>query len=319
MKKPIRKVRPFQNKARVVLIVGFLGTGKTSLLKHIVTGKSDLSGTVLIINEFGKIGIDGSLIKKEDAEIIELTSGCICCTLAMDLRILLDKILKQYEPHTIFIEASGVADPRSLISIFNEEEIRSHILGNKTVTVIDAGFWEIRTIIGDIFHCQIDPADLILVNKVDLLPDDKVNQCLREVREMYPRSEVRPTVHCRIDLEKILWSDKAAEEVLPLRDHQKLHGSETAEESFETLSYVNSGTMDEDCFKRFIRELSINVFRVKGTVRFHNRSMMLNHVGGKSEWIEEDSAVETRLVFIGWKIKEEEILLKLKGCLLSAR
>jgi len=302
------------NQTRIVLLAGFLGAGKTTLLNHIISGRTDMSGILVIVNEFGNIGIDASLIKKQDAEIIELTSGCICCTLAIDLRMLLDKIWKQYNPDTVYIEASGVADPHSLISIFNDDEISSHIDSYRTVTVLDAGFWEMRTIMGDIFRCQIDPADLILMNKVDLLEAEKVTQYLNEVKEILPRTKVLPTVHCRIDLESVLWSETIEANTPFSHDHDKRHGTKMSDKSFVTFSYRNSDPLDEDCFKKFVNELPFNIFRMKGTVRFQDRTAMINHVGGKSDWTDEDKVTETSLIFIGWDIESEGTLLKLKKC-----
>jgi len=101
-----------QYKARVILLSGFLGAGKTTLLKHILSWRSDMSGTVVIVNEFGEVGIDGSLLRNAGTDVVELTSGCICCTLSTDLKQSLERIWAQYRPQRILIESSGVAAPR---------------------------------------------------------------------------------------------------------------------------------------------------------------------------------------------------------------
>ncbi|MBI4767920.1 MAG: GTP-binding protein [Deltaproteobacteria bacterium] len=302
-------------KTRIVLLAGFLGAGKTTLLNHIISGKTEMSGIVVIINEFGSIGVDASLIKKKNTEVIELVSGCVCCTLATDLRILLDKIWKTYNPHTLFIEASGVADPHTLISMFKEDGIKSQIESYRTVTVLDAGFWEMRSIMGDIFRCQVDPADLILFNKVDLLEADIIERYLDEVKEILPYTPVVPTVRCRIDLESVLWSDSIKSHTLFSHDHDKGPGPQKADKGFVTLSYQNSEPLDESCFKEFVTELPLNIFRMKGTVRFQDRTVMVNYVGGKNEWTDEGKDSETRLVFIGWDVASEKTLLRLKECL----
>ena len=305
------------NKSKIILIAGFLGAGKTTLLRHIISGKRDMSGLVLVINEFGKIGIDATLIKKEEADIIELTSGCICCTLAIDLKILLKKIFFQYNPHTIFVEASGVADPRSIISVFKEKEIAAHILAQRTVTVLDAGFWEMRSIMGDIFHSQLDPADLILFNKVDLLETDKIKQYLYQVKQELPHTRVIPTVYGRIDLESVLWGHLKQQSKSSVDDHFLEHKAHSAAEGFATFSFQDSSPLNEVCFKRFVSDMPLNIFRLKGTVRFQDRTVMINHVGGKSEWTDEDKVDETRLIFIGWDIECDETLARLKECLMG--
>ncbi len=305
------------NESRVVLLAGFLGAGKTTLLKQVLSSKTDMSDTVVIINEFGEIGIDASLIQRQDAEIIELTSGCICCTLALDLRVLLKKIWKRYEPRSIFIEASGIADPNSLISVFNDDEIRRHIKSYRTVTVLDADFWEMRTIMGKIFQCQIEPADLILLNKIDLIDAGKVLQYLKEIRESNPGTTVVPTVHCRTDIEDILWGDSYSDDPRLSHDHNEEHSAHIDENGFVTFSYCNSQPMDEACFKRFVRELPFEMFRMKGTVQFRNRNVLVNHVGGKSEWSDQGRIGETRLTFTGWNTTYAEAEQKLKECQMS--
>ena len=301
-------------KTRLILLAGFLGAGKTTLLKQILSNKTDMSDTVVIINEFGEIGIDASLIQRQDAEIVELTSGCICCTLALDLGILLKKIWAQYDPRYIIIEASGVADPNSLISVFQDDEIEAHIESFKTVTVLDADFWEMRTIMGKIFQCQIEPSDLILLNKIDSIDAEKVKQYLKEIQESLPGIRVVPTTYCRTDLLDILWRDDYSNHprlsIAPNVDHHE-HQDDNR---FVTYSYVSSQSMDETCFKRFVQELPFDVFRMKGTVQFRDRTAEVNHVGGKCELLEQARISQTRLTFIGWNTTFTEIERKLKKC-----
>jgi len=307
------------NQSRVILLAGFLGAGKTTLLKQVLSSKTDMSDTVVIINEFGEIGIDASLVQRRDADIVELTSGCICCTLALDLRILLKKIWVRYDPRYIIIEASGVADPNSLISMFNDDEIKCHIKSYKTVTVLDADFWEMRTIMGKIFNCQIEPADLILLNKIDSIDAEKVTQYMEEIRKSLPGITVIPTVHCRTDLEDVLWGDSRSDHPRLSHNHNEGHGAHTDENGFVTFSYCHSRPMDEDCFKRFVRELPFEIFRLKGTVQFRDRNVLINHVGGKSEWSDRGRVGETRLTFIGWDITYTETEQKLKECQISSQ
>ena len=112
----MKNISQFSKKssADVILISGFLGSGKTTLLKRILAWDDDLSGTVVLVNEFGDVGIDGSLLKDSGSDVVELTSGCICCTLGADLRQSLHNIMERFIPSRILIEASGVVDPVSI-------------------------------------------------------------------------------------------------------------------------------------------------------------------------------------------------------------
>jgi G3E family GTPase len=106
------------SKTKVLVLAGFLGAGKTTLLKRILSWETDLSDTVVIVNEFGAVGIDGSLLADAGSDVVELTSGCVCCSLQADLNQTLKKIQKQFNPKRIFIEATGVADPLAIRKFF---------------------------------------------------------------------------------------------------------------------------------------------------------------------------------------------------------
>lgn len=188
-----------KSSAAVILISGFLGSGKTTLLKRILTWDDDLSGTVVLVNEFGKVGIDGSLLKDSGSDVVELTSGCICCTLVADLRQSLHSLMERFSPSRILIEASGVADPVSIRAILQEKDLSEKFALKKIITVLDADLWEGREIFGRLFYHQLDSADLILLNKVDLLEKQKISACLKEIHELIPAARVVPTIRCNID------------------------------------------------------------------------------------------------------------------------
>ena len=167
-------------KAGLLLLSGFLGAGKTTLLKRIISWETDLSETAVLVNEFGDIGIDGSLLKNSGSEVIEITSGCICCTLSADLKQSLTKIWNQFKPRRILIESSGVADPSSLTSILNQRDVSQCMELQKIITVLDADFWEAREAFGPLFYNQLKEAHLILLNKIDLIEKSKVARFLKE-------------------------------------------------------------------------------------------------------------------------------------------
>ncbi len=138
-------------KTSVILLSGFLGAGKTTLLKQILSWDSDLSGTVVIVNEFGEVGIDGSLLKDTGSNVVELTSGCICCTLSSDLKQSLEKIHEDLKPKRVLIESSGVADPTAIRSVLSEGSLSRCMHLQKIITVLDAELWEAREAFGPLF------------------------------------------------------------------------------------------------------------------------------------------------------------------------
>lgn len=285
-----------------------------------------MSDTVLIVNEFGDIGIDGSLLEGEKAEMIELTGGCICCTLLIDLTVTLRTVIDRLNPRWILIETSGIADPRNIMAALRQEDISGKLTLHQTITVLDADCWEVRSVFGDLFTLQLEAANLLLVNKVDLIPPETVGAYLREIRDSLPRTQIVPTVHCRIDpdvfwfrpetLETQDWPEDDLMKTASLDGHGHEHGlAGPATKHFVTFSFLEDRPVGERCFKKFIEALPVEVFRLKGTIRFPDRTMLLNFVAGKAEWAPWPGDQTNRLVFVGWNISGDETLGRLKQCL----
>jgi G3E family GTPase len=323
-------------KADILLLAGFLGAGKTTLLKRILSWEADLSETVVLVNEFGDIGIDGALLKDSGSDVIELTSGCICCTLSADLHQSLTRLWKRFKPRRILVEASGVADPKSITTVLQDPVIGQHMELKKIITVLEADIWGAREVFGQLFYNQLEMAHLILLNKIDLMAAEKIPQFLEEIHEVIPDCQVVPTIQCEIDPET-LWT-QAQPKISGLKPIQffqpaSLDGKSDSPDShpagqehdghpaksvnFVMFSFRDSGIIDEARFKKFIRNLPWELFRIKGAVRFADRLEMLNFVGGKSEWSPWEGDAETQLAFIGWKINEQKTLKDLKRCLVE--
>ena len=317
-----------REKTRVILLSGFLGAGKTTLLKRILSWESDLADTVVLVNEFGDVGIDGALLKDSGSDVVELTSGCICCTLSADLYQSLARIRQQFSPRRIFIEASGVADPVTTAAVISERDLARYMVLSKIVTVLDADFWAAREAFGTLFYNQLEMADLILLNKVDLLEDGQAVRFLNEIHHTLPGSQVVPTIHCGID-PQTLWRDSKPKTtglkpiqffqpestVRNLQSDRAVPDRKAVDASkYVSFAFESAQSVDENSFNLFIEELPWEVFRIKGPVQFTDRVELLNFVGGKSDWLPWEGESQTQLVFIGWDIDPDEILKKAARC-----
>jgi G3E family GTPase len=322
-----------RHKSAVFLLSGFLGAGKTTLLKRILAWETDLSDTVVLVNEFGDVGIDGDLLKKTGLDVVEITSGCICCTLNANLKQSLVSIWERYQPRRIFIEASGVADPTAVLTVLEDPPLNDTMVLEKIVTVLEADLWEAHENFGRLFYNQLNAAHLILLNKIDQLDEWKIPRYLDEIHAIIPGCQVVPTLRCSID-PATLWTPATAKRIMlePMHFLQEIasdgvgqssrdepgegrgHATAIPADQFVTFSFEDSRTMDEMCFNRFLEALPREVFRIKGPVRFADRTEIVNFVGGQGEWYKWDGQPKTRLAFIGWKVDPREILDRLGRC-----
>lgn len=311
------EITPDGKKAVVILLAGFLGSGKTTLLKQILSWETDLSGTVVMVNEFGDVGIDGSLLKDSGSDVVEMTSGCICCTLTADLKQSLERIHRRFNPDRVLIEASGVADPTSIATVISETGLKECMTLQKIITVLDADFWEARGSFGRLFYNQLEMANLILLNKIDLLDQDLIPRFLKEIHEEISDCQVIPTLYCRVDPET-LWMDKKPKRIgIPSFGHFHATDESSSVDSsrYVTFSFQTTHRVNEECFRQFVMDLPFEMFRMKGPVRFEDRTVMINFVGGRCDWLSWEEEGETQLAFIGWDIQQDAVLPKLKSCL----
>src|SRR6056300_520559 len=171
----------------ITVVAGFLGAGKTTLLNHILQGEHGHRIAVLV-NDFGSINIDAELITEVGDGMVNLANGCICCSIRSDL---IGAVLKMAglpdRPEHILIESSGVADPAGIVSSFLEPEIWGRVQLDGVVTVVDAE--QVLTLPDEearLARAQVAGADLLVLNKVDLVDAEKLDEVKTRVREIKP-------------------------------------------------------------------------------------------------------------------------------------
>ena len=217
---------------KIDIFSGFLGAGKTTLIKKLLKEAMDASKVVLIENEFGEIGIDGGFLKEAGVEIKEMNSGCICCSLVGDFGSSLAEVLDKYHPERILIEPSGVGKLSDVMKAVQNVKSDVDVQLNSAVVVVDANKCKMYAKnFGEFFLNQIEHAGTIILSRTADISESKLNAALEIIREHNSKATVITTPWDELDGKKILETIENAkdleaelmEEVAKLHDEHEHH------------------------------------------------------------------------------------------------
>ncbi|MBK1988211.1 GTP-binding protein [Sphaerospermopsis aphanizomenoides BCCUSP55] len=212
----------------VTIITGFLGSGKTTLLNHILTNQQGIK-TAVLVNEFGEIGIDNELIVATNDNMVELSNGCICCTINNDLVDAVYKVLEREEKlDYLVVETTGLADPLPVAMTFLGSELRDLTRLDSIITVVDAANYSLDLFNSQAAFSQITYGDVILLNKADLVDEPTLQELERKINEVKEGARIIRTKNSQVPLPLILSvglfeSDKYFESETHEHDHHDHH------------------------------------------------------------------------------------------------
>ena len=176
---------PATSNVPVTILSGFLGAGKTTLLNHILSNQQGVK-TAVLVNEFGEIGIDNDLIVTTDEDMVELSNGCICCSINDELMEAVERVIERPEPlDYIVVETTGLADPLPVAMTFLGSELRDQTRLDSIITLIDAENFDDVVLDTEVGRAQVIYGDILLLNKCDLVSEERleaVEQQLRDVK-----------------------------------------------------------------------------------------------------------------------------------------
>jgi putative photosynthetic complex assembly protein 2 len=173
------------------IVVGFLGAGKTTYMRRLLAAADPDVKTVVLVNDFGSVGVDGSLLSGRGAEVVELPNGCICCSLRKDLAAQLIETIERWAPRRVLIEPSGVADVASLLAVLNQPDVRPLLRSQTVCTVIDAGaFLRDFARMPEYFEAQAALAPTLIVNKTDLASPAELSMITTTLRAINPAAAI---------------------------------------------------------------------------------------------------------------------------------
>ena len=325
------------NQIPVTLITGFLGSGKTTLLSSILK-KKEMQKTAVIINEFGEIGLDHALIEHTDENIVELQSGCICCTIQGDLNKtlidLFDKMMngKVSSFNRILIETTGLANPVPIIHTLMSsiELIRIYSLDG-VITVVDSINGEKTLDLHEESLKQLALAEKIILSKTDIVDKDEINSLIYRIKEINPVSQIVFSKFGNIPLEEIFGLGaydpyKKSEDVKKWlaaekykdKKHHHHHDVNRHSENIRAFSMMSEKPVNMIAFS-FFRDmitaaLGANLLRMKGIINIAGEEHPavihgVQHIFHPVQWLETwpDNDRRTKLVFITQNIKKEQI------------
>jgi G3E family GTPase len=284
----------------IMLITGSLGSGKTTLLRRILD-TSDLRIAV-VMNEFGEIAIDSRVIQGENVQIVELTGGCVCCSITGEFEAAVREIIETVKPELIAVEATGVAEADALV--YEVEDNLPEVRLDCVVSIVDAYLSIKYPSVGYTTRTQLEVADIVLVNKIDLVTTDEEKEVEAQIRRYNDVAIFFKTVGCDLDTHLLFGLD-LGKRAFSLNHH--------GEAEFHSFTYTTESLLDEGKFRETAMDLPPSVFRAKGFVRFPGGSCLFNYVIGRPE-LEPFHADKTQLVFIGRHLEtdEQDILNRLR-------
>ncbi|RSK26182.1 GTP-binding protein [Bacillus sp. HMF5848] len=367
----------------VTVLSGFLGSGKTTLLNHILTNKENKKIAV-IVNDMSEVNIDASLIKqggfsRTEEKMIELQNGCICCTLREDLMIEVERLVKSADIDYIVIESTGIAEPIPVAQTFTyiDEELGINLSEfcrlDTMVTVVDGNrFWhdfacgeslldrkqatdetDTREVV-DLLIDQIEFANVILLNKTDLISEEDCDELQAVLRKLNPDAKILNSVHSVVRLDEVINThmfdfDKASQGAGWIKELNEEHTPETEEYGISSFVYRSRKPFHPERWRTWLEDWPVDVIRAKGFFWLASRpdmSGLLSQAGtsimfqAAGPWVasyteeeresvlrEEPELLErwddtygdrmNEIVFIGLDMNREAIEASLNTCLLT--
>ena len=278
----------------ITLVTGPLGSGKTTLLRHILATKP--AKIAIVMNEFGEIAIDTKVIEGKNVRIAELGGGCVCCSLLGEFEAAVNEISEKVAPEMIIVETTGLAEPEALV--FNIQEAIPQCRLDGVVSVIDADMLGRFPELGHTTRLQIEDADILILNKIDLIRPTQIEPLETRLREINSTAAIVRTERGRIDPELLFGIPQSREKKIVRPGHR--HQPE-----FESFAFSSDKIFSRDCFERFAESLPAAMIRAKGFVRFADGAQLFNFVAGRWE-LEPFDTAETQLVFIGKEVTKQK-------------
>jgi len=312
----------------VTVLTGYLGAGKTTLLNRILTEQHGKKFAV-VINEFGELGVDNDLVVDADEEVFEMNNGCICCTVRGDLIRIIGGLMKRRGRFDgIIVETTGLADPAPVAqTFFADEDVKRATKLDAIVTVVDAKNLPARLADSKEAGEQIAFADIILVNKMDLVTEAEAAEVERRIRAINPYAEIRRSTKSAVPIEAVIGRDAFSLERILERAPDFLSGEDDHEHDSEvnSVSFEVAAPIDAEKFNAWITQLLASkgqdLLRTKGILYYANETRRFAfqavHMIADGDFIGEIKPGDPRrskIVFIGRDLNRPQLRRGFESC-----
>ncbi len=316
----------------VTVLTGYLGAGKTTLLNRILTENHGKKFAV-IINEFGELGVDNDLVVDADEEVFEMNNGCICCTVRGDMIRILSGLMKRRDRFDgIILETTGLADPAPVAqTFFVDEDVKKATRLDSIVTVVDAKHLAAR--LGDSREAeeQIAFADLILLNKMDLVTEEEAQAVEAKIRAINPMAELVRSIKSNVDIDSVIGRDAFNLERILAREPDFLSGDDDHEHDSEvnSVSFEVERPIDPEKFNAWMTDLLAakgqDLLRTKGILAYPGEdrrfAFQAVHMIADGDYIspwKEGDARRSKIVFIGRDLSRPALRRGFEACQVPA-
>ncbi len=320
----------------VDIVFGFLGSGKTTFIRRILHQWGESERIVVLVNEFGDVGIDGDLLSGQGGDVVEMPSGCICCTLQADFRSQLTDIINDLRPQRLVIEPTGVATIGQIRAILDAQLFEGHFERIHNIQVVDAaGFMGLYKANRHFVESQIQKAHLVLLNKRDLVETRQSALIRNAISAINPEAAVLPCEYAAVDWAEYraalpaessgttrghVITDAVHDHVETVDEHAHVHEDQDAL-GYQSLGFVfGDWTFDKEALERFFRRLNTantawgEIVRAKGIFRVPGGWSLMELAGTEFSIQPVSGTAQSKVSVIGKQLDREAIRGALEHC-----
>ncbi|MBD7916524.1 GTP-binding protein [Clostridium sp. Sa3CUN1] len=303
-------------KVKIDIFSGFLGAGKTFLIKKLIKDGAYEENIAIIENEFGEVSIDALILRESNIKIKEINSGCICCEVTGDFENAILEVIEKYDPSRLIIEPSGVAKLSDILKVFKEEKLKDKVYVDNVITVIDPQKFDLYiNNFKDFYEDQIIYSKKIILSRTQKIKKEKLDEIILKINKISKKSIILTEEWSFIDFSEILGSinPKNINENKTLKPKLRVIEKSNAKDTFETFAiYPEKKISKAELVSKFKFISSSNIFgevlRAKGIVKLTDGSLgQFDFVKDEFEIRKISNSKNTVISFIGVKLNKKEI------------